>query len=69
MTDKELQDKWLTTNKPTVLQEHDEVFEPADIVVPIPTAEPKDPYQKYTRLNKTLYETRGSDENVRNYGD
>ena len=69
MTDKELQEEWLKHNKPTIVREHEEVFEPADTIIPLPTAEPKDPYRKYTRLNKTLYETRGSDENVRNYGD
>ena len=69
MTDKALQDEWLKHNKPTISREHDEVYEPADIVVPLPKVEPKHPYLKYQRLDRVVYSASGYDENVRNYGD
>jgi len=69
MTDKELQEEWLVTNKPTITREHNEVFEPADKVVPLPTAEPSHRYLKYQRLDRVVYSASGYDENVRNYGD
>jgi len=69
MTDKELQEEWLKHNKPTIVREHEEVFEPADTIVPLPKVGLDHPYLKYQRLDKVVYSASGYDENVRNYGD